>query len=192
MCDTKSILMVGVGGQGILLASKLLTRGLVEHGYDVKMSEIHGMSQRGGSVSAHIRYGEVVHSPVIGPGSADILVSFETMETYRWLGYLKQGGKVIMNHYMLPSAPILSGQADYPVSIADEVMGQADTLAIDALELIRDLHAPRSINMVLLGALVRQAGLEDIDWVELIRSAGKPRFAEANIKALQIGLNCKE
>jgi indolepyruvate ferredoxin oxidoreductase beta subunit len=151
MGDTKSILMVGVGGQGILLASKLLTRGLVERGYDVKMSEIHGMSQRGGSVSAHIRYGDEVHSPVIGLGAADILVSFERMETYRWLGYLKRGGKVIMNRYMLPSAPVLSGQTEYPAWLAEEVTDRADTLAIDAVELIRDLHAPRSMNMVLLG-----------------------------------------
>src|SRR5690554_6603933 len=113
---TKSILLVGVGGQGTILASKLLTTGLMEAGHDVKMSEIHGMSQRGGSVSSQVRYGESVDSPVIEIGGADILVSFEKMEALRYLNYIKQNGKVIVNDFEIKSMPILSGKADYPVN----------------------------------------------------------------------------
>ena len=110
---TKSILLVGVGGQGTILASKLLTTGLMKAGYDVKMSEIHGMSQRGGSVSSQVRYGDEVYSPVIEIGGADILVSFEKMEALRWLEYLKPGGKIIYNDYKIYPMPVLNGKAEY-------------------------------------------------------------------------------
>ena len=110
---TKSVLLVGVGGQGTILASKLLTIGLMESGYDVRMSEIHGMSQRGGSVSSQVRYGDKVYSPVIEKGGADILVSFEKMEALRWLDYLKDNGKIIVNDYQINSMPILNGKAEY-------------------------------------------------------------------------------
>ena len=110
---TKSIMLVGVGGQGTILASKLLTTGLMNAGYDVKMSEIHGMSQRGGSVSSQVRYGEKVYSPVIEIGGADILVSFEKMEALRWLEYLKPEGKIVVNNYRIDSIPVLSGKSIY-------------------------------------------------------------------------------
>ena len=110
---TKSIMLVGVGGQGTILASKLLTTGLMNAGYDVKMSEIHGMSQRGGSVSSQVRYGEKVYSPVIEIGGADILVSFEKMEALRWLEYLKPEGKIVVNNYRIDSIPVLTGKAIY-------------------------------------------------------------------------------
>lgn len=188
MKQVKSILIVGVGGQGIILASKMLTWGLMNKGYDVKMSEIHGMSQRGGSVSAQVRYGDKVHSPVIGLGEADVLVSFEEMETYRWLKYLKPYGKVIMNSYQLPSAPILSGQADYPVELADEVVQKADTVVIDAMNIVKQFGAPKSMNMVLLGALIRQIRLEYIDWHGAFKMMVKERFIENNLRALQLGM----
>ena len=114
MKDTKNILLVGVGGQGTILVSKILSNGLMEAGYDVKMSEIHGMAQRGGSVSTQVRYGKEVSSPIIGIGEADILVSFEIMETIRWLEYLKPDGVVVINDFEIPSAPILMGKVDYP------------------------------------------------------------------------------
>ena len=110
---TKSIMLVGVGGQGTILASKLLTTGLMNAGYDVKMSEIHGMSQRGGSVSSQVRYGEKVYSPVIEIGGADILVSFEKMEALRWLEYLKPEGKIVVNNYRIDSIPVLTGKVIY-------------------------------------------------------------------------------
>ena len=117
MMSVKSVLLVGVGGQGTILASKLLTLGLLEAGYDVKMSEIHGMSQRGGSVSSQVRYGESVCSPVIELGGADMLVSFELMEALRWLEYLKPGGKVVVNDFKIPSMPVITGAAVYPDDI---------------------------------------------------------------------------
>lgn len=188
MKKVKSIIIVGVGGQGIILASKMLTWGLMNKGYDVKMSEIHGMSQRGGSVSAHIRYGDKVHSPVIGLGEADVLVSFEEMETYRWLKYLKPDGKVIMNSYRLPSAPILSGYAEYPNEITDEITKIADTVVIDAMNIVKKLGSPKSMNMVLLGALIQQTGLEDIDWQNAMQIMVKERFMQNNLKALLLGM----
>ena len=129
---TKSVLLVGVGGQGTILASKILTAGLIEAGYDVKMSEVHGMSQRGGSVSTQVRYGEKVYSPIIGKGEADVLVSFETMEAIRCLDGLKPGGKVVVNDYKMPSLPILSGAKEYPDGIIEELKSKVPTLALDA------------------------------------------------------------
>ena len=188
MGKTKSILIVGVGGQGTILASKMLTWGLMKKGYDVKMSEIHGMSQRGGSVSAQVRYGAEVHSPVIGYGAADVLISFEEMETYRWLKYLKPDGKVIMNKYQLPSAPILSGKVEYPSGLTDEIVKKADTVVINAMDIVMQLKTPRSMNMVLLGALIRLIGLDDLDWNSALEEMVKKPFVETNLKALQIGL----
>jgi len=121
MSEVKNILLVGVGGQGTILASKILSEGLVEAGYDVKMSEIHGMSQRGGSVSTQIRFGEKVYSPIIGQGQADVIVAFEKMEALRWVPYLKEGGKMVINDHEIPSVPILMGQAEYPQGILEEL-----------------------------------------------------------------------
>ena len=117
MSDVKNILLVGVGGQGTILASKILTSGLMEAGYDVKMSEIHGMSQRGGSVSTQVRYGKEVLSPIVGKGSADVIVAFERMEALRWLEYLKGGGKMVVNDFKINPAPVNLGKAEYPDDI---------------------------------------------------------------------------
>lgn len=121
MSDVTSVLFVGVGGQGTILASKILTIGLIEHGYDVKMSEVHGMSQRGGSVSTQVRFGKKVYSPIIGEGSADILVSFEEMEAARYARFLKKGGKMVVNTTQIPSLPVLSGACQYPQGIIAEL-----------------------------------------------------------------------
>lgn len=121
MANIKNILLVGVGGQGTVLASTVLSKGLVEQGYDVKMSEAYGMAQRGGSVTTQVRYGDKVYSPTIGKGQADVLVSFEVMEALRWLEYLKPDGVAIINNYRIPSAPILAGKADYPDGILEEI-----------------------------------------------------------------------
>src|SRR5665648_217609 len=131
---TKSILLVGVGGQGTILASKLLTIGLMEQGYDVKMSEIHGMSQRGGSVSSQIRYGEEVFSPVIEKGAADLLVAFEKMEALRWLEYLMPGGKVVVNDHEINPMPVIMGTQEYSENILDEISKAAPTKVINATE----------------------------------------------------------
>lgn len=188
MAETKSILLVGVGGQGTILASKILSTGLVEAGYDVKMSEIHGMSQRGGSVSTQVRYGDKVNSPVIGVGEADILVSFEAMEALRYLEYLKPEGKVVVNDYEIPSAPILMGKADYPENVVGMIEEKVDTSVLKAAEIAHDLGNPKVMNIVLLGALVKAMDLTDIDWEEVIRNNVKEKFIDINIKALHEGM----
>ncbi|MDF2788386.1 MAG: 2-oxoacid:ferredoxin oxidoreductase, gamma subunit [Neobacillus sp.] len=186
---TTSILLVGVGGQGTILASKLLTNGLMEAGYDVKMSEIHGMSQRGGSVSSQVRYGEKVASPVIEIGGADILISFEKMEALRWLKYLRPGGKVIVNDYQIPSMPILSGKADYPEDIMAELSSCAETITVKAATEAEKLGNSKVMNIILLGTIVKTMGLEKIEWEKIIRDHVKPRFIDINIKALEVGMS---
>lgn len=186
---TKSVLLVGVGGQGTILASKLLTLGLMEAGYDVKMSEIHGMSQRGGSVSSQVRYGEQVFSPVIELGGADILVSFELMEALRWLEYLKPDGQVVVNNYRINPMPVISGTATYAPDILEQLQKATKVTAMDAASIATSLGNPRVMNIVLLGATVKAMGLEKIDWERIIRENVKPAFADLNIQALHAGEN---
>lgn len=189
MEKAKSILIVGVGGQGTLLASKILTQGLIEMGYDVKMSEIHGMSQRGGSVSAHIRYGEKIYSPVISEGGADILLSFEEMEAYRWLKFIKPGGKAIINNYRLPSAPILAGQMDYPEDLKEEISVIVDMVIVNARDIALELSFAKSMNIVLLGALIKIAGLDNMNWESVISNIVPEKYLEGNLKAFAAGMN---
>lgn len=186
---TKSVLLVGVGGQGTILASKILTLGLMEAGYDVKMSEIHGMSQRGGSVSSQVRYGKKVQSPVIEIGGADILVSFEIMEAMRWLNYLKPTGKVVVNDYQINSVPILSGKFDYPSDIVEDISSKVPTKLVDAAKLAEELGNPKVMNIILLGTIIKAMGLEDINWNKIIKENVKSQFVELNLKAIEVGMN---
>lgn len=192
MTETKNILLVGVGGQGTILASKILSQGLVNAGYDVKMSEIHGMSQRGGSVSSQIRYGKEVYSPIIGNGQADILLSFELMEAVRYLELLKPEGQIVVNDFKIKSAPILMANVDYPEGIGDMLEEKADTNIVDASTIAEELGNPKVMNIVLLGAFIRAMGLEDIDWEEVIRTTVKEQFIDINIKALNRGMDAVE
>lgn len=188
MNDVKSVLFVGVGGQGTILASKILTMGLIEHGYDVKMSEVHGMSQRGGSVSTQVRFGSKVYSPIIGEGTADILVSFEEMEAARYANYLKKDGKIVVNTYRIPSMPILSGECEYPKGIIGELRRNVVTLEVSATKIADDLGNPKGANIVLLGALIKAMGLMDIDWKTIIAKTVKPKFVDMNLKAFDAGM----
>lgn len=185
----KSILLVGVGGQGTILASKLLTTGLMEAGYDVKMSEIHGMSQRGGSVSSQVRYGDKVQSPVIELGGADILVSFEKMEALRWLEYLKPEGKVIVNNYEINPMPILAGKADYSKEIIDEISSKVQTIVVDAPKHAAELGNAKVMNVILLGTIIKSMGLDEINWDKIIRENVKSEFVELNLKAIEVGMS---
>ena len=187
MSDVKSVLLVGVGGQGTILASKILTMGLIENGYDVKMSEVHGMSQRGGSVSTQVRFGKKVYSPIIGEGTADLLVSFEEMEAARYAKYLKKAGKIVVNTYRIPSMPILSGSRTYPEHIIESLSREVPTMSLDATKIATDLGNPKSANVVLLGALIKAIGMTDIDWKAIIAKAVKPKFVEVNQKAFDAG-----
>jgi len=188
MSDVTSVLFVGIGGQGTILASKILTIGLIEHGYDVKMSEVHGMSQRGGSVSTQVRFGKKVYSPIIGEGSADILVSFEEMEAARYARFLKKGGKMVVNKTQIPSLPVLSGACQYPQGILEELKKHVPVRDLDATKIATDLGNPKSANVVLLGALIEALGLHDIDWKGIIAKTVKPAFVDINLKAFDAGM----
>ncbi|OJV66115.1 MAG: indolepyruvate oxidoreductase subunit beta [Clostridiales bacterium 38-18] len=190
MSEIKNILLCGVGGQGIILASKILATGLIKAGYDVKMSEVHGMAQRGGSVTTQVRYGEKVYSPIIGKGQADVLVSFETMETPRWIDYVKPEGKVVINAYQIPSATILSGAAEYPEGVIEDLSSKVNTTVFKAAELAEELGNIKTMNVIIVGALVKAMGLESaIDWTEIIKENVKEKFIDVNIKAFEIGIN---
>lgn len=187
---TKSILLVGVGGQGTITAAKLLTTGLMEAGYDVKMSEIHGMSQRGGSVSSHVRYSEdgKVNSPVIVEGDADIMVSFEQMEALRWIDYIKPDAAVVTSTEQIPSQPVLTGRMAYPADILDELKKvTGNVIAVDAPAEAAKIGNSKVSNVILLGAIVKYMGLEQIDWDKIIRENVKPAFVELNLQALALG-----
>ncbi len=190
MSQTKNILLSGVGGQGIILASKILATGLMNHGYDVKMSEVHGMAQRGGSVTTQVRFGEKVYSPIIGKGQADILISFEEMETAKWMEFVKPEGTVIINAFRIPSAPILMGSVDYPNGVVEEVRTKVkNTQVFDAAKLAEELGNMKTINVILVGALIKGLGLADIDWEAVIRSLVKEKFVELNLKAFKMGFD---
>lgn len=184
---SKSVLMVGVGGQGTILASKLLTLGLLEAGYDVKMSEIHGMSQRGGNVSSQIRYGEKVHSPVIEIGGADIIIAFEKLEALRNLEYLKPNGTIVVNDHQIDPMSVLSGAAKYPADVIDRVKEKAHTVVINASEMAEKLGNIKVMNIILLGSVAKYMNLSDIHWDSIIEKNVKPQFVELNKKAFALG-----
>lgn len=184
---TKNILLVGVGGQGTILASKLLTTGLMEEGYDVKMSEIHGMSQRGGNVSSQVRYGDKVESPVIEVGSADVIVAFEKMEALRALEYSKKDGLVVVNDVEIESMPILSGKFDYPSDVVEILESKVKTIVVEASKHAAELGNSKVMNIILLGTIIKSMQLEHINWEKIIRDNVKPAFIDINLKALELG-----
>ena len=190
MSEVKNILLVGVGGQGTILASKIVTSGLMKAGYDVKMSEIHGMSQRGGSVSTQVRYGDKVYSPIVGKGSADVIVAFEEMEALRWLDHLKIGGKMVINDFQIQPVPVNLGMAEYPEGIIDHLKEKCEVLSFKAAEVATELGNPKAMNIVLLGALIKaMGGLDDIDWDAEIEANVKAKFVDLNKKAFHAGYN---
>ena len=190
---TKSIMLVGVGGQGTILASKLLTIGLMEAGYDVKMSEIHGMSQRGGSVSSQVRYSKGnVYSPVIEIGGADMIVSFEKMEALRYLKYLKPNGQIVVNNFRLNSVSTLVGKFEYKEAEIDAELKKLNANIIDAAKKAEELGNVKVMNVILLGSLVKSMNLGKIDWEDIIRKNVKEKFIDLNIKAFRIGMNLVE
>lgn len=186
---TKSIKLVGVGGQGTILATTLLSAALVEADFDVKMSEIHGMSQRGGSVSSEIRYGEKVYSPVIMKGNADVLVSFEQMEAARAVDYLKEGGILLVNNHKINSMVTLNGKVEYPKTILEDLSKIVTTHVVDATKLAIELGNSKVMNVIMLGALVKAMKLEHLDFEKAIRENVKPKFIDLNLKAFQVGLD---
>lgn len=188
--QTKNIMIVGVGGQGSLLASKLLGHLLMEQGYDVKVSEVHGMSQRGGSVVTYVRYGDHVSSPVIDEGEADYIVSFELLEAARWMKYLRPGGQVITSTQQIDPMPVIVGAARYPEHLVQTMKATgAKVDAMDALTLAEQVGSSKAVNIVLMGRLSKYFDLPDAAWQEAIRACVPPKFLEMNQKAFDLGKN---
>lgn len=186
---TKSIMIVGVGGQGSLLASTLLGKLLVNEGYDVKVSEVHGMSQRGGSVVTYVRFGEKVYSPIIDKGTADAIISFEKLEAGRWAPYLKEGGVIITNTQQIDPMPVVTGAADYPENILDELKSKVNVVALDALTLAEEAGSPKAVNIVLMGRLAKTLDIAVDRWENALKSVVKPKFVDINLKAFDLGYN---
>ncbi len=188
--ETKSIMIVGVGGQGSLLASKLLGQLLLTRGYDVKVSEVHGMSQRGGSVVTYVRYGDKVYSPVIDKGQADCIVSFELLEAARWTEYLKPGGKIIVNTQQINPMPVIVGAAAYPDDLMEKMQRagiQVDGL--DALALANRAGSAKAANIVLMGYLSRYFDFTRQEWMDALEKSVAPKFLEMNKRAFELGAN---
>ncbi len=189
--ETKSIMIVGVGGQGSLLASRLLGNVLLAQGYDVKVSEVHGMSQRGGSVVTYVKYGDKVFSPVIERGEADVIISFEQLESARWLSFLKKGGKLITSTQKLDPMPVITGAAQYPDDIVEKIKKlNIEVTAVDALSLAEQAGNSKASNVVLMGVVASKTDFEDKLWQNAIEQCVPAKFLELNKKAFELGKNC--
>lgn len=183
---TKNIMIVGVGGQGTLLASRILGNTVINEGYDVKVSEVHGMSQRGGSVITYVKYGDKVYSPIVDKGEADIILAFELLEAYRALPYLKKGGKIIVNDQKIDPMPVISGIAKYPENITQKL---PDATVVDALSLAKEAGNIKAVNVVLIGVMAKSTDIPYENWVETIKTTVPSKFLEVNLKAFELGYN---
>ena len=188
--ETKNVMIVGVGGQGSLLASKLLGRLLLDAGYDVKVSEVHGMSQRGGSVVTYVRYGEQVFSPVIDEGEADFIVSFELLEAARWLPYLKKDGQIVTNIQQIDPMPVITGAMEYPEDLVEKMKATgAKVDALDCLALAEQAGSAKAVNIVLMGRLSHYFDLPEEAWMQAMDAIVPAKFLEMNKKAFDLGKN---
>ncbi len=188
--ETKNIMIVGVGGQGSLLASKMLGYLLLKQGYDVKVSEVHGMSQRGGSVVTYVRYGTSVASPVIDQGEADCIVSFELLEAARWLPFLKKDGQIVTNIQQIDPMPVVTGQAVYPENLVQKMKDAgAKVDAMDCVALAQEAGTVKAVNLVLMGRLSHYFDFPDEVWQDAIEACVPQKFLEINKKAFELGRN---
>lgn len=190
MLKPVDVLLVGVGGQGTILASRILAHVGQSMGYDLKVSEIHGMAQRGGSVSTQVRMGEKVYSPLIEEGRADVILAFEKLEGLRWLGYLKPGGSMIVNGQSIYPVPVLAGLAAYPEDIAGYLKSKVrDTVVVDALGMARQCGNVKAANVVLMGVLARRLPFPGEKWLEALEARVPAKFLEVNRAAFNAGYN---
>ena len=190
MQNTKNIMIVGVGGQGTLLASRILGNAVISEGYDVKVSEVHGMSQRGGSVVTYVKYGDKVFSPIIDRGEADMILAFEKLEAARALPYLKGGGTVILNDREIAPMPVITGAAEYPDGLVADIAAKAKVIAIDALSLSLEAGSAKAVNVVLIGVLARSSDISKEVWIQTIKDTVPAKFLDLNLKAFELGYNC--
>ena len=185
---TTNVMIVGVGGQGSLLASKLLGRLLIDEGYDVKVSEVHGMSQRGGSVVTYVRFGEKVYSPIITEAQADFIIAFEKLEAARYAKYLNKNGLIVVNTQQIDPMPVIIGAAEYPTNVLDELTAKGLKVeALDALALAEQAGSSKAVNIVLMGKVAKQFGISYDKWITAIENTVAPKFVEMNKKAFELG-----
>ena len=190
--ETKNVMIVGVGGQGSLLASKLLGKLLLIKGYDIKVSEVHGMSQRGGSVVTYVRFGDKVYSPIIDKGEADFIVSFEMLEAARYTEFLKPNGKIIANTQQINPMPVITGAAEYPAELEEKIKAAGtDLVAVDALSLAEQAGSSKAVNIVLMGILSKYFDFTEAEWLEAIENSVPAKFLELNKKAFALGREVK-
>ena len=185
-----NVMIVGVGGQGTLLASRIIGNVAIKAGYDVKVSEVHGMSQRGGSVVTYVKYDDKVYSPLIFEGEADYLLAFEELEAYRWLSYLKKDGKLIVNTQQMDPMPVIIGAEKYPENIIDKIKTLvSDVTCLDALNGAIEAGTVKAVNTVLIGSFAKKSNVCKDVWIEVIKETVPPKFLDINLKAFEIGYN---
>ena len=190
MSNVKSVMIVGVGGQGTLLASRVLGSAMLSQGVDVKVSEVHGMSQRGGSVVTYVRYGDKVYSPIIAQGEADVLLAFEALEAARFLPWLKPEGTVVVNTQQMDPMPVVTGVAEYPKDILGKVREQGvKVVALDALGMAEEAGSSKAVNVVLIGAMAKKLDLPKEVWIDTIKETVPSKFIDMNLKAFELGYN---
>ncbi|MCR4434433.1 MAG: indolepyruvate oxidoreductase subunit beta [Clostridiales bacterium] len=183
-----NIMLVGVGGQGTLLASRVLGAVAMKESYDVKVSEVHGMSQRGGSVVTYVKFGDKVYSPLIEKGEADIIIAFEKLEALRWFDYLKEGGKMLVNEQKINPMPVITGKAKYPERILEKLKSVfKNTVSIDALSIAKQCGNIKTVNMVLIGLMAKSTDIEKSIWMDTIRDTVPQKLVDVNLRAFEAG-----
>ncbi|MDF2819950.1 MAG: hypothetical protein K0R15_391 [Clostridiales bacterium] len=190
--ESKNILIVGVGGQGTLLTSRIVGKVALDAGFDVKLSEVHGMAQRGGSVVTHVRYGEKVNAPLVEIGEADVILSFEKLETSRYAHYLKQGGTIIANVQEIDPMPVVIGAAKYPSGIVEGLQETKEVVAVNALEEAKKLGNIKVVNTFVLGVLAQYLHFEKNEWILAIEQTVPKKSIDLNIKAFETGFNFRK
>ncbi len=189
--ETKNIMIVGVGGQGTLLTSRILGGVMLDAGYEVKLSEVHGMAQRGGSVVTFVRYGKEVFEPIVEPGCADVLIAFERLEAMRYAHYLKKTGVLIVNDQRMDPMPVVMGAAEYPENILENLGKEYKVISIDAMSKAKELGNPKVFNVIVLGLAAQHMDFDINEWYSVIEKTVKPQFVEMNKKAFDVGYNMK-
>ncbi len=188
MFNTKSIMIVGVGGQGTLLASRIIGSALISQGFDVKMSEVHGMAQRGGSVVTYVKYGSKVFSPIIEKAGADVILAFEELEAARWISYLKPSGTIISNMQKVNPMPVIIGAAEYPQKLTEKIDNMVEnSISLDALTLAKKAGTYKAVNVVLIGVMAAVMKEDKKLWLEALENTVPARFLEMNKMAFELG-----
>lgn len=186
---TRNIMIVGVGGQGTLLTSRILGGLAIDAGYEVKLSEVHGMAQRGGSVVTYVRYGEAVAEPIVEEGQADVIIAFERLEALRYAHFLKPEGSLIINDWRIDPMPVVIGAASYPENIIETLSEKHQVYTVDATEESRKLGNPRVFNLIVLGMAARHMDFTKDQWIEVIKKTVPPKTIDINLQAFEVGYN---